>query len=130
MKGGDPLTKYEYNTFILAFVLATSNSRLSFSITLLWSRLRCCCCCPRGCCCCCRWVPFPFPTWRGFPVFWLRFRGACLAPEVSLPEFFAGGPAGGGLGDLFLAGHRWNRKHPSLVAMDTCALSWQTTRCE
>jgi hypothetical protein len=24
-------------------------------------------------------------------------------------------------------GHRWNRRHPSLVAMDKCALSWQMT---
>jgi hypothetical protein len=62
--------------------------------------------------------------------------GGCLPPEVPPPEFFAGGPAGGlagapagggGLGALFLAGHRWKIKHPSLVAIDTCALSWQTT---
>jgi hypothetical protein len=67
----------------------------------------------------------------------VAFWGACLAPEVPPLEFFAGLPAGGpaggcpaggpALGDLFLGGHRWNRRHLSLVAMDKCALSWQTT---
>jgi hypothetical protein len=76
-----------------AFVFASSNSRFNFSIALQWSRLRCCCCCcPRGCCCCCccRWVLFPYPACRGFPVFWLLPRllgGTCLAPEVCRPSF-------------------------------------------
>jgi hypothetical protein len=52
--------------------------------------------------------------------------GMCLTPEVPPPEFFAGGFAGGFV-DLFLAGHMWNRKHPSLVAMDMCNLLWQKT---
>jgi hypothetical protein len=64
-------------------------------------------------------VPLVF---RGFPVCLLLrlLGGTCLAPEVPPPEFFAGGL-------VFIAGHMWKSKHPSLVAMDMCYLSWQTT---
>jgi hypothetical protein len=61
---GAPFKTFAYDVpFVLAVVLATSNSRFNLSITLRWSRSRCCCCCLLGCCW--RWVPLSCVAFRG-----------------------------------------------------------------